>query len=357
MMNGWKTFAASLIHPILAVMAGLLAGAVAIWVVDAAIVDTYVQMWNGAFGSFYFLTSTLTRATPILLVGLGVAIAFRAGFFNLGAEGQMVFGAVAAALTALYLPGPAAVKLIGAIAAGITVGGLWSVLAGWMDARFRVNLLISTLLLNYIAVLFAGYLVTTPFKDTSGSAAMAQTPMIDQAVWLPKIFQGMSLHYGFILAITAALLLYYVIRYTVFGYEVRMLGYNPLYAAYGGVNRSKVMIWSMFVSGGLAGLAGTVEVLGMQYRYIDGALTVPGYAWTGLMAALLANSHPIGTAVASILLAALQTGAMGVERNTEVPLEIASVIQATLILFISAKFSYAFFAKRRKESRSHGTDL
>ncbi|UFJ39495.1 ABC transporter permease [Brevibacillus humidisoli] len=349
-----KELAFALLHPLLAVCVGLLAGALAIWVVGASVIETYAELWKGAFGSFYFFTNTLTRATPIILIGLGVALAFRAGFFNLGAEGQMVLGAVSAALTALYLPGPGWVKLIAALLAGFLAGGLWSILAGWLDAAFRLNLLITTLLMNYIAALFAGYLVTEPFKDTSGSAAMAQTPMIDNTVWLPKLFSGMSLHAGFLIAVTAAILLYLMIRSSSFGYEVRVLGYNPSFAAYGGIRRTRVMLWSMLISGGLAGLAGTVEVLGMQYRYIDGALTAPGYAWTGLMATLLANSHPLGTAAAGILLAALETGAMGVERNTEVPLEIASVIQAVLILFVSVKFSYSFW-KRKKGRGSHGT--
>lgn len=355
-MNRWKELAGAFLHPFMAVLIGLLAGAIAVLVVGASVGETYLEMWKGAFGSFYFLTNTLTRATPILLVGLGVAVAFRAGVFNLGAEGQMVLGAVSAALTALYLPGPGWLKLLGALIVGVVIGAVWSAFAGWMDARFKINLLISTLLLNYIATLFAGYLVTEPFKDNSGSAALAQTAMIEQGAWLPKLFQGMSLHAGFLLAVAAAFILFFVMKYTMFGYHVKMLGHNPFFAAYGGINRSRIMLLSMMISGGLAGLAGTVEVLGMQYRYIDGALTIPGYAWTGLMAALLANSHPLGTAVASIMLAALQTGAMGVERNTEVPLEIAGVIQAVLILFVSVKFSYTFL-KRRKERDTHGTSI
>src|SRR5690606_39168142 len=127
-------------------------------------------MWKGAFGSFYFTMNTFARATPIILVGLGVALAFRAGFFNMGSEGQMVLGALSAALAALYIPGPGFVKMIAAIIAGIIAAGLWSALAGWLDSRFGMNLLITTLLLNYIATLFASYMVTYPFKDRTGSA-------------------------------------------------------------------------------------------------------------------------------------------------------------------------------------------
>lgn len=344
----------SLAQPLLAVVIGLLTGALAISIVGESIIATYQEMWNGAFGNFYFVMSTLARSTPIMLVGLGVALAFRAGVFNLGAEGQMVLGAISAALAALYVPGPGWIKIIAALAAGIIAGGLWSFLAGWLEAKFKVQLLISTLLLNYIAILFASYLAAGPFQDKTGSAALAQTKMIEQGAWLPKLFQGMSLHAGFILALLAAVVLFITFKATTIGYEVKMLGQNSFFAEYGGVNKMKILLFSMFWSGGLAGLAGTVEVLGSQYRFVDGALTAPGLAWTGIMATLLANSNPLGVVVSSILLAALQTGAMGMERNTEVPLEIASVIQAVLILFISAKFTYSWW-KRTKKGKGRDT--
>ncbi|ANY70283.1 ABC transporter permease [Paenibacillus sp. BIHB 4019] len=347
-MDKLKGILGALMQPLLAIIVGLGAGAIAIAIVGGSITETYAEMWKGAFGSFYFFTNTLSRATPIMLIGLGVALAFRAGFFNMGSEGQMVLGALSAAVTAIYLPGPAWLKLVAALLAGVIAGGLWSAFAGWLDARFRMNLLITTLLLNYIASLFAGYVVSYPLMDRSGSAAMAQTVMVDKSVWLPKLFQGMSLHAGFLFALIGAIALAWFMRYMVKGYEIRMMGGNPLFASYGGVNRGRLMLYSMFVSGGFAGLAGAGEVLGTQYRYLDGALTSPGYAWSGIMATLLAGSNPLGTALAAILLAALQTGGMGVERNTDVPLEVSSIIQAVLILFISAKFTYSFFKKKKK---------
>jgi ABC-type uncharacterized transport system permease subunit len=351
-MFNWKANLQAWVQPLIAICIGLAGGAIAIALIGGSISDTFAQMWHGAFGNFYFFTNTLTRATPLILVGLGVSIAFRAGFFNLGSEGQMIFGALAAALIALYLPGPALLKIIAAALGGIIAGGAWSALAGWLDARFNMNLIITTLLLNYIAALFAGYLVAYPLMDKTGSAALAQTRMLDKSLWLPKLFQGMSMHVGFIVAIALAILLYLFIKYTVMGYEIRMLGYNPLFASYGGIKRGKLMLVSMFASGGFAGLAGAIEVLGVQYRYVDGMVSAPGYAWSGIMATLLSGSHPLGTAIAAILLAALQTGGMGVERNTNIPLEISSVIQSLLILFITAKFSYSFW-KRRKGGKGH----
>ncbi|HZG17432.1 MAG TPA: ABC transporter permease [Candidatus Bathyarchaeia archaeon] len=352
-MEALKQLRNSLLQPLVATAIGVVAGAIFISIVGASITETYQQMWNGAFGSFYFFMSTLARSTPILLIALGLAMAFRAGVFNMGAEGQMVLGALTASLVALYIPGSGMVKLLAALIAGIVLGGLWSLLAGVLEAKFKIQLLISTLLFNYIAVLFASYLVSDPFQDKSGSAALAQTAMLEKSVWLPKLFTGMTLHTGFVIAILAAVALFLLFRFTSFGYEVKMLGSNPFFALYGGVSQKRVMLISMFVSGGFAGLAGTVEVLGAQYRFVDGALTMPGYAWTGLMAALLANSNPVGVIFASIFLAALQTGAMGVERNTDVPLELASVIQAVLILFISARFTYAWWKKRKQGRESH----
>ncbi len=355
MKNSVVQLLRSLLQPFSAIIIALVTGAIAISIVGEPVLASYKEMWNGAFGNFYFFTSTLARATPIMLVGLGVALAFRAGVFNLGAEGQMVLGAVSAALAGIYLPGSGIIKTILVLLVGMIVGGLWSLLAGWLEAKFKVQLLISTLLLNYIAVLFASYLVSDPFQDKTGSAALAQTVMLDQSIWLPKLFQGMSVHWGFVIAVCAALIMYVVFRTTSAGYEVKMLGFNPFFASYGGVNKIKVMLTSMFISGALSGLAGTVEVLGAQYRFVDGALTGPGLAWTGLMATLLANSHPLGTAVTSIFLAALETGAMGMERNTQVPLEVSSIIQSVLILFISAKITLKWWKRKSKAGGSHGT--
>jgi ABC-type uncharacterized transport system permease subunit len=352
-MDKWKKLTASLLGPAAAIALGLLAGSIAIVIAGGSILETYAEMWKGAFGSLYFLTSTLNRATPVILVGLGAAVAFRSGFFNLGAQGQMALGGLAAALTALYVPGPGWIVAIVSMLVGITAGGLWSAFAGYMDARFRMNLLITTLLLNYIATLFASYMVAYPFKDKTGSAAMAQSQMIDNAIWLPKLFKGMPAHVGLLLALVAMVALYVYLTRTVSGYEARMMGGNPLFAVYGGVRRTPLMLGVMFASGGLAGLAGAGEVLGSQYRYIDNSFVAADFAWTGIMAALLANAHPIGTAIAAFFLVALQTGGMGVEMNTDVPLEIGDVIQAVLILFITVKFVRGF-RRRRKEGDPNG---
>ncbi|KAB8139415.1 ABC transporter permease [Gracilibacillus oryzae] len=350
-MNKLKTNATVFIQPLLAVIVGLLVGTIAIMLSGESVIVTYQEMWDGAFGNLYFLTNTLERAIPIILAGLGVAFAFRAGFFNLGAEGQLVMGAVTTAIVTVYLPFQGLLNMVISIIAGMLIAGLYSFLAGWMEQRFQINLLISTLLLNYIAVLFAGYLVSEPFRDTSSAGGVPQTVMVDEASRLPKLLTGMNLHYGFVIAIILAIVIAFIMKRTTFGYEVRMLGQNVFFAQYGGINRKKIMFTSLLISGMLAGLAGSVEVLGIHYRFIEGALSNPQFAWTGLMAALLANSNPIGTTVVAIFLAALDTGSLGVERNTDVPNSISGIIQAVLILFISAKFTMNFLNQRKKEGK------
>ncbi|RCW71923.1 ABC transporter permease [Saliterribacillus persicus] len=356
-MNKVKNSASKMMQPLLAIVVGLIVGAIAMVLAGESVLNTYHEMWKGAFGNFYFFTSTLERSIPIILAGLGVAFAFRAGFFNLGAEGQLVLGAVTTAIVVVYLPFTGVIAIIIAIFSGMVIAGLWSFFAGWMEQRFQINLLISTLLLNYIAVLFAGYLVSEPFRDTSSAGGVPQSVMINDAVKLPALFEGTNLHMGFIFAVVATIILAFIIKRTTFGYEVRMLGQNRFFAQYGGINRKKVMFTSMLISGMLAGLGGGVEVLGMHYRFIEGALTTPQFAWTGLMAALLANSNPIGTAVMAIFLAALDTGSLGVERNTDVPNAISDIIQAVLIIFISARFTFTFLKLKKKEGKKHGKSI
>lgn len=355
-MNKLAIGAKSLLPALIAVVLGLGVGAIVIALSGASIGEAYSAMWKGAFGSNYALATTLGRATPIIMISLAVAVGFRSGFFNLGAEGQMLLGALSGALVAIYLPGPGFIKILAALLVGFVVAGLFALFAAWLEVKFKMNLLITTLLLNYIAIQFTGYMVRVPFYDNSGTGGLSQTVMIDKSAWLPKLFAGMSVHGGLIIALAMTLILTFIFRKTVFGYEMNMLGKNAPFALFGGVGRTRVMMISMLLSGGLAGLAGTGEVLGSQYRFVEGGLVEPNYAWTGLMATLLGNSNPVGSAIAAIFLAALQTGARAMERNTDIPLEISSIIQASLILFVSAKLTYRFI-KRRKGKQTDGSTV
>jgi general nucleoside transport system permease protein len=324
-------------QPLAAVVVGLVIGALGIIAAGQPVVQAYSELLYGAFGNAANLGSTLARSAPIALCGLGAGIALKAGLFNLGGEGQIALGGLIGALAVLYLKLPPVLLIPAGLLAGALAGGLWALLPAWLEVRYRIALLLSSLLLNYVAVIAAGYLVSEPLRDRSGQAALAQTAMIPMAARFNMLIPGTRLHTGlFLVPVVAGVLLCFLYR-TVMGYEWRMTGLSGRFAAYGGVVRRHVTLGAMLLSGAVAGLAGAIETLGIHHRYIDGNLTRPGYAWTGLMAALLADSHPVGVLVASVLLSAIQTGATGLERAMDVPLELSSVVQAAIILLASAK--------------------
>jgi len=298
----------------------------------------------GALGNAFFVATTLTRMGPILFVALGLCLAFRAGAFNLGAEGQLVWGALAAALTALAAP--PGWGLVPALAAGILAGGLWASAAAALKRWAGVDLLLSTLLLNYIAIQGAWYLVAGPFQDGGTSGTLPQTGMVPEASALGPLVAGTRLHAGLVLGLGAALVLALVFGYTKAGYRWKIAGLNPRFADTGKRNTSRTIFWLTAASGALCGLAGAVEVLGVQGRFLHGGLTAPGYAWTGLMAALLAGGHPLRALAAALFLAALQTGGMGVERSTPVPFEISTIVQSLLTLFLTARWGWIRWRKR-----------
>lgn len=348
----------SLTKPAAAVFFSLVVGGLFIYWAGEPVITSFIELFNGAFGSRANLAATLTRSAPIILTGVGLSVAFSAGHFNLGAEGQLVFGGLASALTAIYFPFavPGPVLMILALLAGAAAGGLWSALAGWMDARHGVRLLLSTLLMNYVAVYFASWVVTDPLRDRTGRSALAQTERIPTVAEFPKVFEGTRFHWGFILVVLAVVAVAVLMRKTVRGYEFRLTGLNARFAEYAGINRVRGMITTMLISGLIVGFAGGIEILGVHHRYIDGNLHNPGYAWTGLVAALLAGSHPVGTAFAGFVLAAIETGAIGLQRSTDVPLSLANIIQGTIILFVSVRVGVDWWQGRTAGSKKAEAD-
>lgn len=278
--------------------------------------------------------ATLGRSTPTVGMGLSTAVALRGGLLNLGGEGQMVLGGLASSLAALLVPAgfdPLALPM--ALLAGALAGGLYAVFAMFLEARYRVPILISTLLLNYPARYLASYVVTHPWRDVA--SGMAQTARIPEAARLP-LLPGGRLHAGSVLILVLILVAAWILRRTKAGYELRMTGLNVGFARYGGIEVGRLGYGVMLTSGALAGLVGAIEVLGVHHRFIDGALTSPLYAWTGLMAALLAGSAPLGVLLAGFLFSGLQTGGFGMERRAGVPRELAQVIQALVVLLVAA---------------------
>lgn len=328
----------TLCQPAAAVLVSLTLGAIIILLAGEDVFKTYGIMVNGAFGNMFYLSATLSRATPIIMGGLAVCIAWRSGYEAMGGEGQMILGALVSALIAYYLPAPGIVRIVCAMLGAVVIGALYSLLSGWLYDKFSVTFIISTLMLNYIANNVASYLTNYVVKDPSAlDLNSIQTGKIEQTAQLGKIFKGFNLHWGFVLALVCVAIIYVLLKKTSFGYKAKMGGLNPRFALYGGINSRRMLYLVLLLSGVVAGLGGAFEVLGSKYRYIDQMIFSTAYAWSGMVAALLANFDPAGTAVASILLAGLATGGSAMQRGTNIPVEAVNMLEGVITLLMSVK--------------------
>lgn len=324
-------------QPLVAVLISLVLGAVVIVICGENVFTAYGAMIRGAFGNSFYISETLKRATPIIMGGLAVCIAWRSGYEAMGGEGQMILGAFCSALIAYYLPLPGIVRILLAMLAAIVVGALYSAFSGWLYERFEVTFIISTLMMNYIANNFASYMTNFVVKDPEALDINAvQTGKIAAEARLPSVVSG-SVHWGFVFALIAVVIVYFLFKKTTFGYKSRMGGLNPRFALYGGINARKMLYVVLILSGAMAGLGGAFEVLGSKGRYIDQMIFTTGYAWSGMVAALLANFNPIGTAVASVLLAGLSTGGSAMQRSTVIPVEVCNMIEGIITLLMSVR--------------------
>jgi simple sugar transport system permease protein len=292
-------------------------------------------LWTGSFGSSYALTSaTLVRATPLVLCGLAVALAFRAGVLNIGAEGQLLVGAAAAAALAVARGERAGSgTLVAALAAGALAGALWAGIAAFLRRRFRVLEVISTIMLNFVAGYLVAYLVRGPLQEPL--RIYPQTVSIAPAARLAPLIPGTRLHWGVLLAVTASVVLWWLLRSTAAGFRVRAAGAGPSAATVAGqIDVGRVTARAFLASGALAGLAGAVEVLGVTYALYENLS--PGYGYTAIAVALLARLHPLGVLASGTLFGALEAGAAAMQRDAGVPSVVVTAVEALLILIILA---------------------
>jgi len=322
---------------LLGALAGaLLVGAVLLIIAGSDPIKAYSVMFAGPIGSQFGITETLVRATPLLLVGLGIVISFRSGILNIGGEGQILVGAVTAAAVALALPDwPKVILLPLVLLAGCVAGGIWGGIAGWLKARLAVNEILSTVMLNQIALQLYLYLIRGPLIDPQEVAygtGVPQTGLVPRQVWLARLIPGMRLHTGFILALVLAVLVYIFLWRTTIGYRMRAVGAGPEAARYGGIRVEFYLILAIALAGALAGLAGAVEVLGVHHRALESLSA--GYGFSGIVAALFGRLHPLGTIPAAILIGALILGADMMQRAVHVPAAIVMAIQGLVILFV-----------------------
>ncbi|MFI0977097.1 ABC transporter permease [Streptomyces sp. NPDC021093] len=320
---------------LLSVVGALVVGTVFLVGTGSDPLTAYGAILGGAFGADG-IGSTLASATSVIGLAVALAIPLRAGLLNLGGEGQLVLGGITAAVVGLYSPLPAPLTVLLCLLAGMGVGAAYAALAAVCQNRFGVPLLISSLLLSYPAVSLASYLARYPLKDPA--SGLPQTRQLPDGVALPE-FGTSTVTLGLLLVLAVAVAHFFVDARTATGYEIRMSGLNSRFASYAGIDRPRLTVRLLAVSGAVAGLVGAVGVLGFPYRFTDGALTSAGDTWTGLMAALLASAAPVGTVLAALFFAALKVGGLNMERVTEVPSELTGILQAIVIVFLAARFT------------------
>lgn len=294
----------------------------------------YGRILRGGFGSLYGLSETTTKAIPLMLCGVGLALAFRAGVYNIGAEGQLLIGAVCASGLALTFPDwPAWVLILAMFAAGFLGGALWALLPAWLKARFQVNEVITTLMMVYIASELVNHLVYGPWKAKE-ELGFPYSAKFSVAAQLPRLFLT-RIHYPtLLLALLLAVLVYLLLTRTKWGYEIRVTGENPAAARYAGMDYLKIVLLVMVISGGLAGLAGVGEVAGIQHRLRYPQGISPGYGFTAIIVAWLARLNPLVAVVTSLLLGGLLVGVDAIQVAMRLPIATIYIFNGVILLFV-----------------------
>ncbi|MBI3890126.1 MAG: ABC transporter permease [Candidatus Wallbacteria bacterium] len=331
-----------LAYPAVAVFIAFLLGALLVVATGYSPAEIYGALWHGAFGSAENVAWSLQNATPLVFTGLAVALAFRAGLFNVGAEGQLILGAFAASQVGIRLKGTAFDTTLSilplALLAAALAGGLWGAIPGWLKARLGVHEVINTIMMNFIAALLGSYFLTVPWIKEAGS--VPQTPIVSANAVLPAarfINPYTRLNAGFLLALGCVFLVWFVLWRTWHGFELRIVGLNAGAATYAGANVGRTTIAVMFASGALAGLGGAEQVLGVHYHFIKDFWV--GLGFTGIAVALVGENHPVGVLLGALLFGALQNGAAEIDMMTTFPRELIQVLQA-IIIFLVASMGY-----------------
>jgi simple sugar transport system permease protein len=314
-------------------------------------VAAYVALFEGAFGSLSGLGITLQKTVPLLFAGLGVAFAFRCGLFNIGGEGQLYIGALFGGVVALTFTGlPAPILLPAVLIASFIGGGIWGAIPGLLRAKWRKSEIITTILMNYVGFWLVSYMLHGPLQESRGY--YPQSEILPGASWLPIIWSAARVHLGLVLALLAAAVVYVVLWRTTIGYQIRAVGSNPRAAEYSGIPVVRSMVLAMFVSGGLMGLAGAAEILGVQHRLSD--FFSPGYGFDGIAVALLGYTHPVGVTLAAVFFGGLRAGFNAIQRTEGLPLAMAQVVQGLTLIFVVASSALPRLQARLRRKETVG---
>ena len=323
----------------LAALTAILLGAVILAAIGADILKVYRVILFEPLKNISLIGEVLIRAIPLTIIALGISTAYRSGFINIGAEGQMAMGIIAAAAVSLALPDlPRPILLPLVILAGCAGGAVWGFIPGILRAKLDVSELLSTVMLNYIAAQFYTFCLRGPMLDpaekTAGGVGTPQTMRLTEHIWLDRMIPGTRLHTGVFIALGLAVIIYLLLWKTPFGYKLRAAGAQEKAARYGGINVPLCLVISICISGALAGLAGAVEIAGVHRRAIEGI--TGGYGFSGIVVALFGGLHPAGIIPAAFFFGLLLVGADMTQRMAGVPANMVQVLQGIIILVIVA---------------------
>ena len=355
---------------VLAILLGFIVGAIVLAISGYNPFDCYSMMITSIFSSPQNMVQVLILTMPNILTGLSVAFAFKTGLFNIGAEGQYLVGSMAAVIIGAELKMPPVISIIVIMLVAVLAGGLYGAFAGFLKAKYGIHEVITTIMLNWIALYFNNYLISVPgigVKNTEYSIAIkhnAWTNILSN--WkgstngqaflashptLSTILMGTDINYGIIIAIAVAILIWFILYRTTFGYQVRAVGLNKDAAEFAGIGVNKSIIMTMFIAGGLAGLAGALQMAGSLPHSLVTLATQPGYGFNGITVALMANSSPIGCIFTALLLSGLQFGGSTMQMNLGAPSEVVNIMIGVIVFFVAVASMFTMISEKLKKRR------
>jgi len=340
--------------PVFATLAALLVGTIMLIVLDVNPFVAYKALLDGAFGSTNAIAETLVKATPLLLVGLGICIAYRGNVINIGGEGQMIVGAIVSTWFGLHFTGlPGWLMITIAMLVGALSGAIWAGISGYLKAYFNVNEILSTVMLNAIAVQLLNYVLTGPMIDpiqSENASQIPQTARLEEVYRLPRLVPT-RMHLGALIAVILAILVYFLLWRTTLGYRIRAVGQSKSASRYAGIKVKRYIVIALMLSGAFAGLAGVIQVYGVNYRMItDGSTTgfTGSAGYNGIVAALFGSLNPILTIPASVLFGALLVGANAMQRVTQIPSALITALNGLVVVFV---VSSDYWRRKRQQKR------
>lgn len=338
----------NILVPLISVFIGLLAGAFIMLFFGYNPIQGYAALWEGAFGDAYFIGETIRQVTPYILTGLAVGFAFRSGLFNIGAEGQVIVGWLSAVWIGTTIDAPMIIHLPLAILVAALAGAIWGFIPGILKARLGVHEVIVTIMLNYIALYSANAIIRNVLTDSANSTdRIAETASLSSE-WLQSLTYFSRLHYGILIALFAAVIMWFIIERTTIGYELKSVGFNQHASKYAGMNVKRNIVLSMVIAGAFAGLAGSMEGLGtFGNMTVSGGFTNLGF--DGIAVALLGANTALGIVLAAILFGALKVGALNMPTEAGVPNELVDIIIALIIFFVASSYIIRWIVLRFKK--------